>query len=143
MADDKKFSEWHGIPRDKIKWNPKVDTENCSGCGMCITGCGRNVYDWDEEHNKSIVARPNNCLVGCVTCSNTCIYGCISFPDKEELRKLILELGVHERAADELRKKLAGVAAEKPAGCCGGKAELNKKPEEASKKPAEGEEAKK
>ncbi|MGB9591167.1 MAG: aromatic aminobenezylarsenical efflux permease ArsG family transporter [Candidatus Kryptoniota bacterium] len=67
------FSEWHGVPRSKIKWNPTVDKSKCVGCGMCITGCGRNVYDWDSKENKSVVARPNNCLVGCVTCSNTCL----------------------------------------------------------------------
>ena len=93
MADDKKFSEWHGIPRDKIKWNPAVDKSKCIGCGMCITGCGRNVYDWDSKEGKPVVARPNNCMVGCVTCSNTCLFSAISFPDKEELRKIIVESG--------------------------------------------------
>ena len=121
MADDKKFSEWHGIPRDRIKWNPTVDKSKCVGCAMCITGCGRNVYGWDSKEGKSVVERPNNCLVGCVTCSNTCLFGAISFPDKEELRKVIIENGVAARAKKELNKKL----------------------EEASKKPAEGEEAKK
>ncbi len=107
MADDKKFSEWHGIARDKIKWNPTVDASKCIGCGMCITGCGRNVYGWDQDKNKSIVARPNNCLVGCVTCSNTCLAGAISFPDKAELRRIIIENGVLARAKKELNEKLA------------------------------------
>ena len=120
MADDKKFTEWHGIPRDKIKWNPTVDKSKCVGCGMCITGCGRNVYDWDSKENKTVVARPNNCLVGCVTCSNTCLFGAISFPDKAEIKKIIVENGVVARAKEELNKKLKGNA-EKPAGCCGGK----------------------
>lgn len=22
---DKKFTEWHGIPREKLKWHPTVD----------------------------------------------------------------------------------------------------------------------
>ncbi|MEM2908633.1 MAG: ferredoxin family protein [Candidatus Bilamarchaeaceae archaeon] len=120
MADDKKFSEWHGIPRDRIKWNPAVDKSKCTGCGMCITGCGRNVYDWDVKSNKPVVARPNNCLVGCVTCSNTCLFNAISFPDKAEIKKIIVENGVIARAKEELEKKLKG-ASEKPAGCCGGK----------------------
>jgi len=115
VADDKKFSEWHGVPRDKIKWNPTVDKNKCIGCGMCITGCGRNVYDWDSKENKSVVARPNNCLVGCVTCSNTCLFGAISFPDKEELRKIIIENGVIARAKKELGKKLEETAEKPPA----------------------------
>jgi len=105
MAEDKKFSEWHGVPRDKIKWNPKVDEKKCVGCGMCATGCGRNVYGWDFEKKKPVVARPNNCLVGCVTCSNTCLFGAIAFPDKERLRKIIIENGVLDRAKDELKAK--------------------------------------
>jgi len=118
--NDKKFSEWHGIPRERIKWNPTVDKSKCVGCGMCITGCGRNVYGWDPKENKSVVARPNNCLVGCVTCSNTCLFNAISFPGKDELRKIIVENGVVAKAKEELNKKLKG-ATEKPAGCCGGK----------------------
>jgi len=105
MAEDKKFTEWHGVPRDKIKWNPKVDEKKCVGCGMCATGCGRNVYGWDFEKKKPVVARPNNCLVGCVTCSNTCLFGAIAFPDKERLRKIIVENGVLDRAKDELKAK--------------------------------------
>ncbi|MGB9521710.1 MAG: 4Fe-4S dicluster domain-containing protein [Anaerolineales bacterium] len=106
MADDKKFLEWHGIARDRIKWNPTVDKNKCVGCGMCATGCGRNVYDWDFKENKPIVARPNNCLVGCVTCSNTCLWDAISFPGKEVLRKIIIDNGVVARAKKELDKKL-------------------------------------
>ncbi|MCX6768520.1 MAG: 4Fe-4S ferredoxin [Candidatus Micrarchaeota archaeon] len=105
MADDKKFSEWHGIPRERIKWNPAVDERKCTGCGMCATGCGRNVYDWSFEQNKPVVARPNNCLVGCVTCSNTCLFGAIAFPDKERLRKVIIENGVLAKAKNELKAK--------------------------------------
>ena len=53
MADDKKFSEWHGVPREKIKWNPAVDEKKCVGCGMCATGCGRNVYGWSFEKKQA------------------------------------------------------------------------------------------
>jgi len=105
MADDKKFSEWHGVPREKINWNPAVDKGKCVGCGMCATGCGRNVYDWSFEEKKPVVARPNNCLVGCVTCSNTCLFGAISFPDKGELKKIIAENNVLGSVKEELAAK--------------------------------------
>ncbi len=91
MDSDKKFTQWHGIPREKIDWNPTVDTDKCVGCGMCAVGCGRNVYDFDFEENKPTVARPKNCMVGCTTCQVTCIQDAISFPDKEYVRDIIRE----------------------------------------------------
>lgn len=58
------------------------------GCGMCATGCGRKVYGFDYEREKSVVIRPNNCMVACVTCANTCLKGAISFPPVEYVREL-------------------------------------------------------
>ena len=103
---DKKFSEWHGVPRKKIKWNPEVDYEKCVGCGMCAAGCGRNVYDWDFALDKPVVARPDNCLVGCVTCSNTCLAGAIKFPSMDVLKKIIVENKILTAAKSELKAKL-------------------------------------
>jgi len=45
VEDEKRYSEWHGVPREKINWYPVIDYEKCIGCGMCAAGCGRNVYD--------------------------------------------------------------------------------------------------
>lgn len=90
----KKFPEWHGIPGDGIKWNPGVDKSNCAGCGMRMTGCGRNVYGWGTEKKNPIVARPNNCLIGCVTCPNACLFNAIYFPGRENLGKIIKDNAV-------------------------------------------------
>ena len=106
MADDKKFSEWHGVPREKIKWNPEVDYDKCIGCGMCAAGCGRGVYDWDFDKNRPVVARPANCLAGCVTCSNTCVRDAISFPEKGYIRRVMSENGVLAAAKREVEEKL-------------------------------------
>jgi NAD-dependent dihydropyrimidine dehydrogenase PreA subunit len=116
MEDDKKFSEWHGVPRKKIKWNPEVDYGKCVGCGMCAAGCGRNVYDWDFALDKPVVARPENCLAGCVTCSNTCLQDAISFPSRETIRKIIIENQVLAKAKKELETKFNK---KKPNGGCG------------------------
>jgi len=106
--EDKKFSEWHGVPRKKISWNPKVDYEKCVGCGMCATGCGRGVYDWDFTLDKPVVAKPENCLVGCVTCSNTCLRDAISFPGKDAVRTIIRENRVLAEAKKEVGIKFGG-----------------------------------
>ncbi|MEM7815169.1 MAG: 4Fe-4S binding protein [Candidatus Aenigmatarchaeota archaeon] len=103
---EKRFTEWHGIPREKIDWHPTIDESKCIGCGMCAAGCGRNVYDFDFDKNKPVVARPLNCLVGCTTCQVTCLQDAISFPDKHSIRNLIKEKGLLAVAKKELLEKL-------------------------------------
>jgi NAD-dependent dihydropyrimidine dehydrogenase PreA subunit len=105
VKDEKEYSRWHGVPREKINWHPVIDYEKCVGCGMCAAGCGRNVYDWDFERNRPVVARPNNCLVGCITCSNTCLRDAISFPSKEYVRKVIIENNVLVNVKKEIESK--------------------------------------
>ena len=79
---------WWGIPREEIPWYPRIDYERCIGCGLCFLTCsGRNVYDWDFEKNRPVVARPYNCMVGCNTCANLCPRDAIIFPSIAELRK--------------------------------------------------------
>jgi NAD-dependent dihydropyrimidine dehydrogenase PreA subunit len=116
-ADEKKFSEWHGVPRKKIKWNPEIDYEKCIGCGMCAAGCGRGVYSWDFELDKPVVSKPENCLAGCVTCSNTCLKDAISFPSKETIRKAIVEYKVLANVRKELEAKFGKKQNNGDCGC--------------------------
>ena len=111
---DPKFAKWKGVDRSTIKWNPAIDKDKCVGCGMCITSCGRNVFDFDKEKNKSIVARPNNCMVGCTSCETWCIFNAISFPDKQYVKNLIKEKGLLTVAKKELTEKFGKKE------CCGG-----------------------
>jgi len=85
--EDKKFSEWHGIDRDKIKWNPSINDEKCIGCGLCVSTCGRKVYKFNYCTKKPIVVSPNNCLVGCQTCANLCPAKAIKFAEGDKTRK--------------------------------------------------------
>lgn len=103
MALPEKFAYWKGIPREEIDWNPSIDPDKCVGCGMCVTSCGRNVFDYDFESNRPEVARPLQCMVGCTSCETWCVYGAISFPDKDYIRRLIRERGVLARAKQELK----------------------------------------
>jgi len=110
MADDKKFSEWHGVPRDKIKWNPKVDEKKCVGCGMCVTTCGRGVFKFDYENRKSKVVNPNNCMIACQTCANLCPVGAISFvkegeTTREKAQRIVKETNVLAKVGGELEKR--------------------------------------
>jgi NAD-dependent dihydropyrimidine dehydrogenase PreA subunit len=112
---NEKFAEWHGIPREEIDWHPTVDKNKCVGCGMCVTSCGRNVFDFDKEKNKSVVARPLNCMVGCTSCEVWCVFNAISFPDKQYVKNLIKKKGVLKIVKKELDEKL------KDKSCCGGR----------------------
>jgi len=79
---------WWGIPRPEIPWYPRIDYDRCIGCGLCLMTCsGRNVYDWDFEKMRPVVARPYNCMVGCDTCAKMCPRDAIIFPHLGELRK--------------------------------------------------------
>ncbi len=93
---------WRGIPRDEIDWHPTVDPELCIGCGICVLGCGKGVYQFDYEKNVPVVANPLNCLVGCTTCENTCPQHAISFPPMSYLHKTIKKREVIQHSRKEL-----------------------------------------
>ena len=102
MPDPKFLKPWHGVPREKIHWNPTVDENVCIGCGTCVTGCSRLVYRYDFEKNKAVVYDPLNCLVGCTTCANVCPVNAISFPPLEIVDSLISQVSVHHSIEDDL-----------------------------------------
>jgi NAD-dependent dihydropyrimidine dehydrogenase PreA subunit len=77
---------WFGIPREEIKWFPKIDYDKCNGCMVCMQKCTHKVYA--EENGKPIAINPNNCVVGCTGCDKVCPEKAISHPPKEYLEKL-------------------------------------------------------
>ncbi|MCM8764785.1 MAG: ferredoxin family protein [Candidatus Omnitrophica bacterium] len=101
------FAKWKGIPRQEIDWHPIIDENKCTGCGICFTTCGRNVFDYDKNRKKSVVARPFQCMVGCTSCQVWCIFDAISFPDKKVVRDFIKEKKLLVQARNEVEKKLS------------------------------------
>jgi NAD-dependent dihydropyrimidine dehydrogenase PreA subunit len=75
--------QYHGIPREEIKWFPKIDYEKCSGCGVCFRFCKRGVYSYDKVLK---VENPYRCVVSCTGCMTQCEEDAISFPTLVELR---------------------------------------------------------
>jgi NAD-dependent dihydropyrimidine dehydrogenase PreA subunit len=80
------MSDWHGIPRKEIDWCPTIDYDKCKDCMACVKFCNHGVYE--NQNNKSVVAKPENCIVGCSGCDAICPNGAISHPTKEYLTKL-------------------------------------------------------
>lgn len=78
----------------------------CAGCGMCITSCGRQVFDYDTPRRVSIVARPLQCMVGCMSCRAWCIFDAISFPDPKIVRDVIKEKKILALAKSELKSMI-------------------------------------
>jgi len=81
-----------GIPREKIPWSPSIDEEKCIGCGECLEVCPNSVYALNEAAGKILIVNPNNCVVLCDKCVAFCQQGAISFPDKQETKKLVGQL---------------------------------------------------
>ena len=118
---DKKFSEWYGINRNKINWGPIIDNKKCIGCGLCVTTCGRGVYKFDYNKNKTVVANLNNCLVGCQTCANLCPSKAISFAEKDKTREKAQEIVKVNQIIPKIKKELElrKRELETKRGCCG------------------------
>lgn len=102
---DKTFALWKGADRTKIDWYPTVDEQKCVGCGMCVTTCGKNVYDYDWKRKKAVVARSIQCLVGCTSCMSWCLFGAINFPEVKIVRDFITKEKILAKAKQEITEK--------------------------------------
>jgi NAD-dependent dihydropyrimidine dehydrogenase PreA subunit len=77
--------EWRARPvkyytastKDGREWTPSysigVDKEKCTGCGMCVDVCSRDVYVLIEHEGRKVADNPNagNC-VGDGSCNRVC-----------------------------------------------------------------------
>lgn len=79
-----------GIPREEIPWFPTIDPEKCTNCGACKDFCANDVFAAGEAAME--VVWPLNCVVGCNSCTRACPAEAISFPNNEELIKVLREL---------------------------------------------------
>ncbi|MBX5327547.1 MAG: 4Fe-4S dicluster domain-containing protein [Candidatus Bathyarchaeia archaeon] len=76
-----------GIPRSEIAWFPTLNLERCDGCGECVRHCKHDVFAVVDE--KPVVAKPENCVVGCKACGWICPIGAITHPSKDKLREMM------------------------------------------------------
>ena len=85
---------WHGIPRNKIPWYPKINYEKCISCGKCVDYCKLGAYEFEEKGGKKkpVVTNPYNCVVLCTGCDSICPAGAISHPTKKKTKDAIKNL---------------------------------------------------
>lgn len=89
-----------GIPRETLSWWPKVDPELCIGCGECIEFCPNGVYELDEVAGVVEVVKPMNCVVLCDKCAASCPQEAIMFPDKAQMKALVVRLMAEQQSAE-------------------------------------------
>ena len=85
---------WHGIPRSKIPWYPKIDYERCVNCGNCVDYCKLGVFEFQEHEGtqRPVVKNPNHCVVMCTGCDGICSAGAIKHQTKKETREVVKKL---------------------------------------------------
>jgi NAD-dependent dihydropyrimidine dehydrogenase PreA subunit len=66
--------------RMAASYYPTVDNDTCIGDKECYEVCPKSVFDWDEDNAKPIVARPDDCVEGCVECAKACPVEAITLP---------------------------------------------------------------
>ena len=54
----------------------RLDTQDCSGCGICAEVCPADVIRMDHEMGVAAIAYPEDCIV-CFRCELRCPTGCI------------------------------------------------------------------
>ena len=71
----------------------EIDFDACSGCRTCYEACFVDVYRWDAEQDKPVVAYPEDC-VECNYCEISCPTGALSVvPDYSKPFFRLLQLG--------------------------------------------------
>ena len=79
-------------------WFPTIDYEACMSDLDCLNFCAHEVFEWDRETGRPVVAHPDRCLPGCRFCVEICREGAIRFPSKEQFRRTLRTLREKARA---------------------------------------------
>ncbi len=59
---------------------PKIDVEECTGCGICVDECPNECLELDSE-DVAVLAKDDVCD-GCATCEESCPTEAISMTEQ-------------------------------------------------------------
>lgn len=62
----------------------RADLNRCVGCRKCVEICPMDVFRFDEEAHKSIIAYPENCA-SCGQCYVNCFTGSLQLSNHSHL----------------------------------------------------------
>jgi NAD-dependent dihydropyrimidine dehydrogenase PreA subunit len=86
-------TDYEGIMRNKIPWDPTIDYQKCTVCGKCVEFCHMNAFRLERKNGKkTTTVNPNSCVVLCRSCENICPSGAIDHPDEAQTREVINKL---------------------------------------------------
>jgi NAD-dependent dihydropyrimidine dehydrogenase PreA subunit len=84
-------------PIRKLLWFPTIDYALCVSDLGCLLFCPYDVFDWDKETGRPVVAHPYNCVPGCDMCAEDCALGAVTLPSKREFRAALRRLRAEAR----------------------------------------------
>jgi NAD-dependent dihydropyrimidine dehydrogenase PreA subunit len=79
-------------PRGKLTWFPTINYELCIADLGCLNFCPSEVFHWERDTGRPVVAHPHNCILGCDICRQGCKTGAISLPKRNQWREALLRL---------------------------------------------------
>jgi len=106
-----------GIPREKFPWFPTIDYSACISDLHCLNFCAHEVFEWQKETGRPIVAHPYNCVPGCDSCAQECEVQAIRLPSKQEIQEALRRVRAESRNGTQPKDILGmgGRLAPKPA----------------------------
>jgi len=85
--------------REKFPWFPTINYDVCKSDLQCLNFCPYDVYEWDKDTGRPVVAHPYDCAPGCNSCALSCKAHAISLPSKKEFRATLRRLRAEARNA--------------------------------------------
>jgi NAD-dependent dihydropyrimidine dehydrogenase PreA subunit len=83
--------------REKLAWFPTIDYDRCRLDLKCLNFCPYDVFVWDAETGRPVVAHPDHCALGCDICAQNCGADAVSLPGKDEFRAVLRRLRSNDR----------------------------------------------